>query len=164
MDTRPQLDQIDRDILDHLQAHAKLTNVQLAQHVNLSPASTLERVRKLETQGIIKGYHAKLDPTKLSLDTCVMMQITLHRLTTESVAAFSDCIANIPAIVACHQTIGDADFLVKVMTTDITAYQHLVMHQLGEIKEIKHIKSFFVTATIKETGIPIVPPAPRRSG
>ena len=164
MNTLPQLDQIDRNILDHLQDRAKLTNVQLAQRVNLSPASTLERVRKLERQGIIKSYHAKLDPTKLALDTCVMMQITLHRLTTENVAAFKEYIASIPEIVECHQVVGDGDFLVKVMTTDIKAYQHLVMHRLSEIQGIQHIKSFVITATVKEAGIPVTTPFPKRQG
>jgi Lrp/AsnC family transcriptional regulator, leucine-responsive regulatory protein len=160
MDTLPQLDQIDRDMLDHLQARAKLTNAQLAQQVGLSPASTLERVRKLERQGIIRGYHAKLDPTKLALYTCVMMQIKLQHLTAESVAAFRTAMALIPEVVACYQVVGDADFLAKVVTTDITAYQHLVMHRLSEVRGIQHMKSFVITATIKEAGIPVILPLP----
>ena len=160
MDIPFQLDQTDRDILDHLQAHAKLTNAQLAQHIGLSPASTLERVRKLEGRGIIKSYHAKLDPKKLSLHTCVMMQIKLQRLTTESVAAFKEAMALIPEVVECHQVVGDADFLVKVITTDIAAYQHLVMHRLSEVKDIQHMKPFVITATVKEAGIPVTPPRP----
>lgn len=156
MDTLPQLDRIDRDILDHLQAQAKLTNAQLAQHIGLSPASTLERVRKLERQDLIKGYHAKLDPEKLSLCTCVMMQIKLQHLTTKSIATFIEAIKHIPEVVECHQVVGDADFLAKVITTDLVAYQRLVMHRLGEVKGIQHMKSFVITATVKETGIPII--------
>ena len=161
MDTLPHLDQIDRDILNHLQAQARLTNAQLAQHVGLSPASTLERVRKLERQGIIKSYHAKLDPTKLSLDTCVVMQIKLHRLTTESVAAFRESMALIPEVVECHQVVGDADFLVKVLATDIAAYQYLVMNRLSAVQGIQYMKSFVITATVKEGGIPVMPSLPR---
>jgi DNA-binding Lrp family transcriptional regulator len=153
MNTLPQLDQIDRAILDYLQAQAKLTNAKLAQYVGLSPASTLERVRKLEQQGIIKSYHAQLDPKKLALYTCVIMQVKLQRLTATSVAAFQATITNIPEIVACHQVVGDADFLAKAITTDMAAYQHLVMHRLSAIEGIQHIKSFFITATVKETGI-----------
>ena len=156
MNTPPQLDQIDRAILDYLQAQAKLTNAKLAQYVGLSPASTLERVRKLEQQGIIKSYHAQLNPEKLALYTCVIMQVKLQRLTTRSVAAFRATITHIPEIVACHHVVGDADFLVKAITTDIAAYQHLVMYRLSEIEEIQHIKSFFVTATVKETGISVM--------
>lgn len=158
MITLPQLDQSDRAILNHLQAYAKMTNAQLAQHIGLAPASTLERVRKLESRGIIKSYHAKLDPTKLSLHTCVMIQIKLLRLTTENVEAFKEAIGRIPEVVECHQVVGDADFLLKVVTTDITAYQQLVMKQLSTIKDIQYIKPFVITATIKETGIPVTLP------
>jgi Lrp/AsnC family transcriptional regulator, leucine-responsive regulatory protein len=161
MDTLLQLDQIDRDILNHLQAKAKLTNAQLAQHVGLSPASTLERVRKLERQGVIRSYHAKLDPTKLDLDTCVILQIKLQYLTTENVAAFREHIALIPEIVECHQVVGDADFLIKVITTDIVAYQYLVMHRLSAGQGIQYIKSFIITATVKEGFTPVMPPVPR---
>jgi Lrp/AsnC family transcriptional regulator, leucine-responsive regulatory protein len=160
MDTLPQLDQIDRDILDHLQTHARLTNAQLAQYVSLSPASTLERVRKLERQDIVRGYHAKLDPKKLSLYTCVMLQINLQPLTAESIAAFQETIKRIPEIVECYQVIGDADFLAKVVTHDIAAYQHLVIHRLREMRSIQHINSFVVTATVKETGIPVMLSSP----
>lgn len=161
MDTLPQLDKIDRDILDHLQAHAKLTNAQLAQYVNLAPASTLERVRKLERQGIIKGYHAKLDPEKLALHTCVMLQIDLQPLTTENIAAFREAIERIPEVVECHQVIGHVDFLAKVITTDTAAYQRLVIHRISEIRNIRRIKSFVITATIKEAGMPVILSSPK---
>ncbi|MHA7877481.1 MAG: Lrp/AsnC family transcriptional regulator [Bacteroidota bacterium] len=156
METLPQIDQTDRAILGYLQKHAKLTNVQLAQHVGLSPASTLERVKKLERQGIIKGYYTQLDPKQLALNTCVMMQITLHSLTKEHVADFKASMEHIPEVVACYQVIGDADFLVTVITTDIAAYQYLVTHRFSEVKGIRHIKAFVVTATVKEAGIPII--------
>lgn len=155
METLPQLDQTDREILDYLQSQAKLTNAQLAQNVGLSPASTLERVRKLERQGIIKSYHAQLDPTKLALETCVIMQITLHRLTPKRIIDFIEGMERIPEVIACHQVVGDADFFVKVVTTDIIAYQKLVMYRFGELQDIQCIKTFVVTATVKETGIPV---------
>jgi len=157
MDTLLQLDQIDRDILNRLQMQAKLTNAQLAQDVGLSPASTLERVRKLERQNIIRGYHAKLDPKKLSLNTCMMMQITLQPLTRESVIAFKETIKHIPEVIECYQIVGDADFWAKIITKDVAAYHQLVIHRFSEIRSIQHIKSFIVTDTIKETGIPVMP-------
>lgn len=155
MEALPQLDRTDRDILNYLQKQAKLTNAQLAQNVGLSPASTLERVRKLERQGIIKSYHAQLDPKKLALETCVMMQITLRRLTTNSVKDFIESMERIPEVTACHQVVGDADFLVKVITTNIAAYQHLVMHRFGALQDIQCIKAFVITATLKEAGVPV---------
>ncbi len=158
MDIALHLDQTDRAILNHLQTHAKLTNAQLAQYIGLSPASTLERVRKLESRGIIRSYQAKLDPQKLAWHTCVIGQIKLQPLTADNVTAFKETIAQVPEVVACYQVVGDADFLIKVVATDIAAYQQLVMHRLSEVQGIQYIKPFVITATIKETGIPVTPP------
>ena len=155
-----QLDRTDRAILEQLQAQAKVTNAQLSQDVGLSPASTLERVRKLENRGIIQSYHAKLAPAKLALHTCLFVQITLKPLDGPNIADFQEVIAGIPEVVACYQGVGDADFLLKVVTTDMAAYQQLVVHQLSKVKAIQHMKPFVMTATIKETGIPIKAPQP----
>ena len=153
----PQLDQIDCDILRHLQAHAKLTNAQMAQDIGLSPAATLERVRRLENQGVIEGYHAKLKPTQLALCTCVMLHVTLQHLSTASVAAFQKTMTRIPEVVECHQVVGDADFLVKVIASDIVAYQQVVMHHFSAVEGIQHMKAFVITATLKEAGITVMP-------
>ena len=153
-----QLDSTDRAILHYLQACAKLTNAQLAQHIGLSPASTLERVRKLERQGVIKSYHAKLDPRKLALHTFMLVQLKVHPLTAASVTALQETIANIPEVVACYQVIGDVDFVLQVVVTDIATYQQRVVHRLSEVKGIQHLKASIVTATLKETGIPVTPP------
>ncbi|XWN35223.1 MAG: Lrp/AsnC family transcriptional regulator [Roseivirga sp.] len=153
METHPQLGRTDRDILSRLQAQAKLTNAQLAQDIGLSPASTLERVRKLERRGLIKSYHAKLAPEKLGLHTHVMVQIKLHSLTEASVSKFKQAIAQLTEVVACYQLVGEADFLVQIFTQDLVAYQDLVMHKLSTIEGIQHIKPFVITATLKETGI-----------
>lgn len=155
MDTYLQLDQTDRAILRHLQDRAKLTNVQLAEEVGLSPASTLERVRKLEKKGVIKSYHARLAPEKLALHTQLIVQVKLQHMTSHNVTAFQKAIAAIPEITACHQVIGDVDFVLKVVTRDIPAYQELVMNQLSAIESIQLLKPLVITATLKEMGIPI---------
>lgn len=149
------VDRIDHAILAYLQEHAKHTNAQLAQHIGLSPASTLERVKKLERQGIIKSYRAIIDPHKLDLPTCVFLQIKLQSLTNVHVTAFQTGVARIPAVVACYQVVGDADFFIKVITKDIATYQHLVTYQLSTITSIQSIKAFVTTTTIKDTGVPI---------
>lgn len=158
MDTRLPLDHTDYAILQHLQDHAKLTNAQLAQNVGLSPAATLERVKKLERQGVIKSYHAKLDPEQLALRTCILIQIKLRRLAKKDVDAFKTCIAHIPEVVTCYQVVGSVDFLIKVITTDIAAYQHVVTHQLSKVEGIQHMQAFVVAASLKDTGVPVLPP------
>ena len=149
------LDQTDCQILQILQDHAKITNIQLAERIALSPASTLERVKKLENQGIIKSYHAKLDPTQLSLTTTLWLHVWLHSLTTTNIAIFQEAIKNIPAIIACHQVMGDADFLAQVITSDLAAYQNILINQLSPISAIKRIKTHMHVATLKESGMPI---------
>lgn len=150
-----QLDQTDRAILKHLQAQAKLTNVQLAEQIGLSPASTLERVRKLENKGVIKSYHARLAPEKLALHTQLIVQVKLHALTAAHITAFQEAMASIPEITECHQVIGDADFVLKVVTQDMTAYQQLVIQQLSIIEHIQSLKPLVITDTTKENGMPI---------
>ena len=158
MDTPLSLDQTDRAILHHLQGQAKLTNAQLAQHIGLSPASTLERVRKLENQGVIKSYHAKLAPEKLALHTQIIIKAKLHPLTAVHITAFQEAVASIPEIVECHQVIGDANFVLKIITTDLATYQQLIMQQLSALEGIQYLQPLVITATLKEAGVPIPPP------
>lgn len=150
-----QLDQIDSAILDRLQARAKLTNVQLAQEIGLSPAATLERVRKLEHQGVIKGYYANIDHKKLSLSTCVMMQVTLQPLTKKNAMAFREAVRQMPEVTACYQVVGDASFFLKVMAVDMPAYQRLITHRFGDIPGVQRVKSFVVTDIVKEVGVSV---------
>ena len=155
MDTSLQLDQTDRAILKRLQEHAKLTNVQLAEEVGLSPASTLERVRKLENKGVIQSYHARLAPEKLALHTQLIVQVKLHPMTADHVKAFQKAIASIPEITACHQVVGDADFVLQVVTKDMAAYQQLVMNRLGAVEHIQFLKPLIITHTSKDSGLPV---------
>lgn len=152
------LDKTDCAILRTLQANAKITNAQLAEDIGLSPASTLERVKKLENQGVIKSYHARLDHHKLSLKASLWLQIRLRSLTPENIAGFIEAIGHLPEVVECYQVVGNADFFVKVIATDISTYQDILVHKLSSITTIKRIKSFLISATLKETEVPITPP------
>ena len=151
------LDKTDCVILRTLQANAKITNVQLAEDIGLSPASTLERVKKLENQGVIKSYHARLDHHKLSLKASLWLQIRLRSLTSENIAGFKEAIAHLPEVVESYQVVGNADFFVKVIATDISTYQDILVHKLSSITTIKRIKSFLISATLKEAGVPVTP-------
>jgi Lrp/AsnC family transcriptional regulator, leucine-responsive regulatory protein len=151
------LDQTDCLILQTLQANAKITNIQLAEHVGLSAASTLERVRKLENQGFIQSYHAKIDKAKLSLQAHLWLQVRLHSLTAANLAMFKEEITHLPDVVACYQIMGEADFLVQIVAKNILAYQDILINQLSSITAIKRIKTYVCLETIKESGLPIKP-------
>ncbi len=158
MELLSKLDQVDRKILNILQANAKITNLQLAHDIGLSPASTLERVKKLENWGAIKSYHAKLAIDKLALHTVIMLQIRLHRLDKKSVANFQNEINAIPEVVECYQMIGsDTDFFLKIITTTLAAYRKFLSDKLSGLPGIKSIRSTIVLATLKEASLVLLP-------
>ncbi|OJW71796.1 MAG: hypothetical protein BGO68_03310 [Candidatus Amoebophilus sp. 36-38] len=153
----PKLDKLDYSILINIQNNAKITNLQLSETIGLSPASTLERVKRLETQGIIKSYHAQLDRYKLAIHLNLWLQICLHDLAQETIKNFKQALDQLPEVVACYQVVGEVDFLLSVLTTDMIAYQNILVNKLSGIKSIKSIKTMIVLSTLKETGIPIIP-------
>lgn len=150
------IDQLDYKILTILQADGKITNVHLAEKIGLSPASTLERVRKLELQGFIKSYHAHLDPHKLSLQVNIWLQVRLHNLTQANIKLFQQVIDKLPEVVRCYQVIGEADFLVNILTTDMAAYQDLLINKISNIAPIQSIRTMTVLSTLKESGLPVI--------
>ena len=127
------LDEIDRKILDILQANAKITNAQLSKEIGLSPAPTLERVKKLETSGIIKSYHAKLDTDKLGLGVQTFVQVSLKGHNKKNIDIFMNEVNQIPEVIECHHITGSGDFILKVIASDIQAYQKLMLSPSSSI-------------------------------
>ncbi|MGY6562595.1 MAG: Lrp/AsnC family transcriptional regulator [Luteibaculaceae bacterium] len=143
-------DSIDVEILNTLQENSRTTNVQLSQMVGLSPASTLERVRKLEKIGAIKGYHAVLDNAVVDLGFTGFIQVTLTRQARKHIQEFTDKILQIEEIVACYQLTGGFDYLLKVVTQDIPSFERLVNNTLSQIEEIGHMHTLVSLAEVKQ--------------
>ena len=154
--TENKLDTIDYSILDILQMRGRITNAQLAEEVGLSPASTLERVRKLESQGIITGYHARIEPEKLALSNTLWFQIKLSNLSEENIDKFKEAVLPLPEVVSCYQVFGfgELDFLIKAVIVDAKNYPRTLMAKLSRVDCIQKTRSCFLTDTLKETGIP----------
>jgi Lrp/AsnC family leucine-responsive transcriptional regulator len=151
------LDPIDKKILEKLQANAKITNSQLAQDIGLSPAPTLERVRKLENMGLIKSYHAQIDMAKLGLGVSIFVQVSLSSHKKIQIKSFVDKINKIPEVVECHHITGAGDFLLKVITKDIASYQELILEKLVDIEEIGNMQSMVILSTFKDNKVmPII--------
>ncbi|WP_025765248.1 Lrp/AsnC family transcriptional regulator [Dyadobacter tibetensis] len=151
------LDQIDRKVLEILQTNAKITNAQLSKEIGLSPAPTLERVKKLEQSGIIKSYHAQLEPERVGLGVSTFVQISLvgHRkAVTES---FVDKIQAIPEVVECHHITGTGDFLLRVISKDISTYQTLMLEKINEIEEVASTQTMVILSTFKESKVLPIP-------
>ena len=129
MVTIPKLDKIDRKILEILQSNAKITNAQLSKEIGLSPAPTLERVKKLETSGIIKSYHAVLDPDKIGLGVSTFVMVNLKGHNKTNIDNFLSEINKIDEVIECHHVTGTGDFMLKIIAHDIASYQKLMLEK-----------------------------------
>lgn len=151
------LDQIDRKVLDILQANAKITNAQLSKEIGLSPAPTLERVKKLEQYGIIQSYHAQLDREKVGLGVTTFIQVSLVGHKKDVTDSFARKVNDIPEIIECHHTTGSGDFLLKVISKDIASYQKLLLEGINEIEEVANTQTMVILSTFKESKVLPIP-------
>jgi Lrp/AsnC family leucine-responsive transcriptional regulator len=150
------LDDTDFEILRLLQTDGRMTNVDLAKRVDLSPPSALQRVRILERDGYIKGYAAHLNPERLGFGVTVLAMISLSLHQDQPIETFRKSILEIDEVVECLHVSGEFDFLVKILVPDIAAYERLIRERISKITGIQQIKSSFVLANVKSTtAIPI---------
>jgi DNA-binding Lrp family transcriptional regulator len=147
---RLKLDEIDRKILQILQEDGRITNAQLSKDIGLSPAPTLERVKKLEQAGIIQSYHAVVDKEKVGLGVMTFVQVSLISHKKSVIEKFVDKINKIDNIIECYYMTGAADFLLKIVAEDIASYQKLMLEQVSEIEEIEHMQSMVVLSVFKQ--------------
>ncbi|MDX2305637.1 MAG: Lrp/AsnC family transcriptional regulator [Microscillaceae bacterium] len=151
------IDNTDRKILQILQTNAKITNAQLSKDIGLSPAPTLERVKKLENLGIIKSYHAVLDTSKVGLGVTTFVQVFLASHKKSVLDAFVEKILKIDNVIECHHITGSCDFLLKVISADIQSYQRLVLEEISEIEEISNMQSMVILSTFKDKKVLPIP-------
>jgi Lrp/AsnC family leucine-responsive transcriptional regulator len=147
------LDEIDLKILKRLQENGKITNLQLSKEIGLSPAPTLERVKKLEKSGLIKSYHALVDEKELGINITIFMQISLVRQMSDAIDNFIQKITQIDEVVECYNVTGSADYLLKIMVKDIPSFDKLIKEKLGAIEEISKMQSMVVLSKTKDSKI-----------
>ncbi|MCS6905687.1 MAG: Lrp/AsnC family transcriptional regulator [Bacteroidia bacterium] len=145
------LDEIDTKILEILQKNGRITNVQLSYEIGLSPAPTLERVKKLESFGIIESYHALVNAQKLGLSLVVFLEISFDLRYANEYTNFVQSLCNIPEAVEIYSLTGESDFLLKVYVDDIFAYQKFIVDKILSIPYLKDVKSNIVLQTIKRS-------------
>ena len=150
------LDKIDRRILMELQNDARIANVGLAECVGLSPSPCLRRVKQLEAAGIIRRYSAVIDPARVGLGLSCFISVTLEHNVEQVLEAFEEAILERPEILECWPTTGEADFLLKVVTADLGAYERLMRDHLLRIPGISSTKTSFLLTPVKnETALPL---------
>ncbi len=151
-----ELDKIDFRILKILQENGRITNLQLSHEVGLSPAPTLERVRKLEHAKFIKSYHALVDEELLGLGIKTFIQIQLDFHKNNTIQVFLEEIAAIKEITECHHVTGQCDFLLKVYVKDIKSYERVIMDKISKISVVKTFQTMMIMSTNKkEPAVPL---------
>ncbi|HEY5800679.1 MAG TPA: Lrp/AsnC ligand binding domain-containing protein [Burkholderiaceae bacterium] len=145
------LDKISKKILMELQSDGRISNVELATRVNLSPAACLERVRKLHEAGYILAYTAQLDPHLLDVSLLVFIEVVLDRTSPEVFEAFKRSVENIPEVLECHMVAGGFDYLVKARVRDMNAYREFLGKTLLQLKGVRETHTYAVMEEVKNT-------------
>jgi DNA-binding Lrp family transcriptional regulator len=143
------LDKTDVKILNLLQENSKITNLELSKKIGLSPAPTLERVKKLEQLEIIQSYHAKINPTKVNLSISTFVLVNLAWNKPRAMESFVDKIMNIEEVIDCYVITGDADILMKIVCKDIQSYEMLLFKKLSQIEEVERLKTLMNLSVVK---------------
>jgi DNA-binding Lrp family transcriptional regulator len=138
------MDAIDRKILAELQQDGRLTVTDLAAKVRLSLSPCHRRLRDLEKSGAIRGYRAVVDPAALGLTFEALVFITMRQADRDTVARFEAAVAEVPAVVQAQRLFGDPDYLLRVLTADLAAYQRLYDEQLATLPGVQRLNSTLV--------------------
>jgi len=146
-----QLDAIDRRILSALQRDGRLSNIDLAKEVGLSPSPCLRRVRLLEEAGLIAGYVALLDAERIGLGMSVFVRVWLDGQDEETVQRFIERVQALDHVVECHLMAGDCDFLLRVVAESLEAYRRFQAQHLARIAGVRSLKTDIPMQRVKMT-------------
>lgn len=148
------LDAYDRAILRKLQQEGRISNQDLAEEVNLSPSPCLRRVRRLEEEGVIDGYTARLNARQLGLNLMAFIQISMDKHIPERFEGFESAVANFPEVLECHLITGQAaDYLLKVVVEDMDGYQQFLLNKITRIEGVSGVQSSFVLKSPQNTAM-----------
>ncbi|WP_136679096.1 leucine-responsive transcriptional regulator Lrp [Neptunomonas sp. XY-337] len=150
------LDRIDRNILTTLQKDGRISYTDLADRVGLSTTPCIERVKRLEKDGYIQGYYARLNPEVLGYNMLVFVEISLSYQSPDAFETFNEAVKQLPYIMECHLVSGDSDYLLKARIKDMSEYRALLGDMLLTLPGVKNSKSYIVMEEVKETSsIPV---------
>lgn len=149
-------DDIDVRILALLQDNGRMTNVELAERVGLTAPPCLRRVRALEQQGAISGYHAALDPASLGYNLTVFAMVSLKSQADTDLRAFEQLVSDIPEVRECHMLNGEIDFILKIVAPDLQSFQQILTTKLTTAPNVEHVKTSLTIRTSKALpGVPV---------
>lgn len=145
------LDRLDKRILAELQKDGRVSYVELAERIGLSSTPCMERVKRLEKEGYILGYHARLNPHLLGYNMLVFVEISLSYQSPDAFQKFNQAVDLLPYLLECHLVSGDADYLIKARINDMSEYRALLGDMLLTLPGVKNSKSYIVMEEVKET-------------
>ncbi len=146
-----QLDDIDLEIMAALQADGRLSNVDLAKHVGLTPTPCLERVKRLEREGVIEGYTARINPQAIDRGLLVFVEVTTESAAVVENERFRAAVNQLPDVQECHMVGGGFDYLIKLRVADMAAYRDLYSGGLAELPGVREMQTYFVIDEFKHT-------------
>jgi DNA-binding Lrp family transcriptional regulator len=150
------LDETDRRLLTELQNEGRVTNVELAHRVGLTAPPCLRRVRALEDLGVIKGYHAELDASKLGFAITVFALVSLKSQAEESLRQFEDHMRGLAEVRECHMLNGEIDFILKIVSKDLQSFQEFLTSKLTPAPNVASVKTSLTIRTAKQLpGVPL---------
>jgi DNA-binding Lrp family transcriptional regulator len=153
---RADLDATDWRILKELQANGRITNVELARKVGISPPPCLRRVRALEEAGIIAGYFALLDEKALDFEVIAFANVGLHSQSEPDLRAFENRVLAWPLVRECYMLSGETDFILKCVAPDLPTFQGFVIDDLTAAPNVASVKTTLAISRVKfEPGVPI---------
>lgn len=150
------LDTIDRRLLAELQDDGRMTNVELAHRVGLTAPPCLRRVRALEELGVIRGYHADLDPAKLGFSITVFAMVSLRSQAEGDLREFEAAMADLPEVREVHMLNGEIDFILKIVSEDLQRFQEFLTSKLTPAPNVASVKTSLTIRTSKNRpGVPL---------
>ncbi len=154
--SRQPIDELDRVILRNLQDEGRITNVELADRAGLTAPPCLRRVRALEENGVIRGYHADLDAQALGYGITVFAMVSLKSQAEADLRAFEDYVTDRPQVRECHMLNGEIDFILKVVAHDLQEFQRFLTSELTPAPNVESVKTSFVIRTaLSRPGVPV---------
>jgi len=152
------LDRIDRRLLDHLQGHARASNLELAEAASLSPAQCHRRHRRLEAAGLIAGYETRLNAAKLGLQVVAFIHVSMERGHVRELQKFTDQVGSMPEVLECYSVTGDFDYMLKVVARDLPSLSRFLMDALMRLPGVGSVRSSVCMDEIKCTSALPLPP------
>ena len=144
------LDRFDHAILAILGTEGRISVTDLAARVGLSKSPVQARLKRLETEGIITGYRATIDPVRLQCEHVVFVQIKLTETREAAIADFNEAVRRIPEVEQCHLIAGNFDYLLKVRTADMTRYREVLAAQISTLPHVAHTSTYVAMQAVKD--------------